>query len=83
MLALLGYWGLLVALPSSIVLAYNRVVPLSSYSGGRGGTGNLSLRWAASDEEEEEPLIPSGMATGTRLDGSNTLAGSRLPSVHS
>ncbi|CAB1120474.1 unnamed protein product [Ectocarpus sp. CCAP 1310/34] len=83
MLALLGYWVLLVALPSSIVLAYNRVVPLSSYSGGRGGTGNVSLRWTAPDEEEEEPLIPPGVATGTRFDGSNTFAGTRIPTVHS
>ncbi|CAM9405717.1 unnamed protein product [Ectocarpus sp. 8 AP-2014] len=83
MLALLGYWVLLVALPSSIVLAYNRVVPLSSYSRGRGGTGNVSLRWTAPDEEEEEPLIPPGVATGTRFDGSNTFAGSRIPTVHS
>ncbi|CAM9125223.1 unnamed protein product [Hapterophycus canaliculatus] len=76
MLALVGYWGLLVALPSSIVLAYNRVVPLptSSYSGSR---ARNSLCFSRSSPEEQ-PLIPG---TQDRFADSNTFASSR-PSVH-
>lgn len=76
MLALLGYWGLLVALPSLIVLAYNRVVPLSSssYSEGRARSSICLSRSAP----EEEPLI-TGTAAGLYED--STFASTR-PSVH-
>lgn len=75
-LALLGYWGLLVALPSLIVLAYNRVVPLSSssYSEGRARSSICLSRSAP----EEEPLI-TGTAAGLYED--STFASTR-PSVH-
>lgn len=76
MLALVGYWGLLVALPSSIVLAYNRVAPLStsSYSESR-ARNSLCL---SRSSPEEQPLI-----TGTRgqFADSSTFSTSR-PSVH-
>lgn len=77
-LGLLGYWGLLVALPSLIVLAYNRVVPLSSsnssYSEGRARSSICLSRSAP----EEEPLI-TGTAAGLYED--STFASIR-PSVH-
>ncbi|CAM9636731.1 unnamed protein product [Scytosiphon promiscuus] len=76
MLALVGYWGLLVALPSSIVLAYNRVVPLSTstYSESRARNSICLSR----SSPEEQPLIAG---TRGRFADSSTFSNSR-PSVH-
>ncbi|CAM9623079.1 unnamed protein product [Pylaiella littoralis] len=76
MLALLGYWGVLVAMPSLIVLAYNRVVPLStsSYSEGR---ARSSLCLSRSVPEEEPLIAGTGTAAGSLFDDSNTFASIR------
>lgn len=79
-LGILAYWGLLDALPLAIVLAHNRMAPLStSTSAGEARRATASYRRGPS-VSEEEPLI-AGSLFGSHVEDDNPFTGSR-PGVH-
>ncbi|CAM9813376.1 unnamed protein product [Laminaria digitata] len=75
---ILAYWALLDALPLGIVLAHNRMAPLSTSPGDR-RRGNYSQSQGPS-VSEEEPLI-AGNVFGSHVDDDNPFTGNR-PGVH-
>ena len=76
LLGILAYWGLLDALPLGIVLAHNRMAPLSTSAGER---RRVNYRQGPS-ASEEEPLI-AGTLFGSHVEDDNPFAESR-PGVH-